>query len=213
MRPADVVPYLRRRLRICASAWLIAASSVFAVTNAEAQEVAGSFLLHDSPRVLPELRFQDGKGAQRSLSDFRGKVVLLNIWATWCATCRKEMPTLDRLQAELGGDDFEVVGLSIDRAGIPVVEEFYREIGVKALRIYVDTSEEAARLLRIFGLPTSVLVGRDGSELGRYAGAAEWDSPEMTGFLRRQIERSASNRDEPWREYSGISTVGAAAAE
>lgn len=200
MRPADVVRYLRRRLCIFAAVWLMAASSVLAVADADAQEAVMPFPLHDSPRVLPELRFQDGEGAERSLSDFRGKVVLLNIWATWCGSCRKEMPTLDRLETELGGNDFEVVGLSIDRAGIPAVKQFYQEIGVKALGIYVDASEEAARLLRVFGLPTTILVGRDGLELGRYAGPAEWDSPEMLGFLRQQVEQRASDRDEPSRE-------------
>lgn len=197
MRLADVVRYLRQGLCISASAWLIAAASVLAVTSAEAQEAAMPFPLHDSPRVLPELRFRDGAGAERSLSDFRGKVVLLNIWATWCGSCRKEMPTLDRLQIELGEKDFEVVALSIDRAGIPAVKQFYEEIGATALGIYVDTSEEAARLLRVFGLPTTILVGREGLELGRYAGPAEWDSPEMIGFLRQQVERRASDRDEP----------------
>src|SRR3546814_20203764 len=87
--------------------------------------------LQDAPSALPEVRFTDGGGQPLTLGDFRGKMILLNIWATWCGPCREEMPTLDRLQARLGGPDFEVVALSIDRAGIAVVREFYDEIRVQ----------------------------------------------------------------------------------
>ncbi len=84
----------------------------------EAQAPAG-FAVHESPRPLPDIQFEDGQGEAMSLADLRGKIVLLNIWTTWCAPCRREMPTLERLQAELGGPDFEVVALSIDRKGLP----------------------------------------------------------------------------------------------
>src|SRR3546814_14022824 len=84
--------------------------------------------LHEAPRTVAELRFNDGNGKSVTLTDFRGKIVLLNIWATCCGPCREEMPTLDRLQERLGGQEFEVVALSIDRAGIGVVSEFYAEI-------------------------------------------------------------------------------------
>src|SRR3546814_14258724 len=87
--------------------------------------------LHDSPRDLPDLQFKDGSGKPVSLADFRGRVVLLNLWATWCGPCREEMPTLDRLQATLGGPDFEVFALSIDRAGIGAVDAFFADIGVE----------------------------------------------------------------------------------
>ena len=96
------------------------------IQTAEAQAPAG-FAVHESPRPLPNIQFENGQGEAMSLADFRGKVVLLNIWATWCAPCRREMPTLDRLQATLGGPDFQVVALSIDRQGVPAVQEFYEE--------------------------------------------------------------------------------------
>jgi thiol-disulfide isomerase/thioredoxin len=94
----------------------------------------------DQPHALPEVRFQDDQGRDLTLVDFQGRVVVLNVWATWCLPCRKEMPTLDRLQARLGGKDFLVVALSIDRKGVEAVRGFYQEIGVENLTIYVDPS-------------------------------------------------------------------------
>ena len=99
------------------------------------------------------------------------------------------MPTLDGLQAQLSGPVFEVVALSIDRAGLEVVRKFYDEIGIKHLNTYIDSSGNSSRELRIAGLPTTLLVGPEGRELGRLVGPAEWDSPEMIAFLRKQIAR------------------------
>lgn len=148
--------------------------------------------LHDEPRPIAELRFEDGAGKPLTLADFRGKVVLLNIWATWCGPCRAEMPTLDRLQAMLGGPDFEVVALSIDRAGMGVVDRFYAEIGVTHLARYIDTSAKAARDLGAYGLPTTLLIDRQGREIARHVGPAEWDTPSMAAFFRKQLGREAS---------------------
>jgi thiol-disulfide isomerase/thioredoxin len=147
------------------------------------------FAVHESPRPLPRIQFENGQGEAISLADFRGKVVLLNIWATWCAPCRREMPTLERLQAELGGPDFQVVALSIDRKGVPVVKEFYEELGLQELGIYVNASGKASRGLSALGVPTTLLIDREGNELGRLAGPAEWDSPEMVAFIRGYIEQ------------------------
>jgi thiol-disulfide isomerase/thioredoxin len=157
---------------------------------AAAQSPAG-FALHESPRPLQEIEFENGQGEAMSLADFRGRIVLLNIWATWCAPCRREMPTLERLQAELGGPDFEVVALSIDRKGLPVVKEFYEELGLQELGMYVDPSAKASRELSALGVPTTLLIDREGNELGRLLGPAEWDSPEMVGFIRGYIERQS----------------------
>jgi thiol-disulfide isomerase/thioredoxin len=164
------------------------------IPPAAAQAPTG-FAVHESPRPLPELQFENGQGEGMSLADFRGKVVLLNIWATWCAPCRREMPTLERLQAELGGPDFEVVALSLDRKGLSVVQEFYAELGLETLPIYVDASGEAQRALSVLGLPTTLLLDRDGNEIGRLLGPAEWDSPEMVGFLREYLKRSAADEE------------------
>ena len=160
------------------------------IQPAGAQPPAG-FVVHESPRPLPEIQFENGQGEAMSLADFRGKVVLLNIWATWCAPCRREMPTLDRLQAELGSPDFEVVALSIDRKGLPAVQAFYAELGLETLAIYVDETGAAQRALSVFGLPTTLLLDRDGNEIGRLLGPAEWDSPEMVSFFRGYVEQQS----------------------
>ena len=95
--------------------------------GAAAQAPPG-FVLREQARPAPDVAFEDQAGAPLRLSDFRGKVILLNLWATWCAPCRREMPTLDRLQAMIGGPDFEVVALSVDREGVPAVAAFYEEL-------------------------------------------------------------------------------------
>src|SRR5262249_34528033 len=125
-----------------------------------------------------------------TLADFKGKVVLLNIWATWCGPCRKEMPALDRLQAALAGPDFEVVALSIDRGGMDAVRKFFADIGIRNLAMYLDSSGQALRTLSALGLPTTLLIDREGREIGRLIGPAEWDSPEMVEFVRCVVARS-----------------------
>ena len=137
------------------------------------------------PHALPEVRFQDDQGRDLTLGDFRGRVVVLNVWATWCVPCRKEMPTLDRLQARLGGKDFLVVALSIDRKGVEAVRGFYQEVGVENLAIYVDPSGKGSHALAIPGVPTTLLIDREGREVARKMGEAEWDRPEMVSLVER----------------------------
>ena len=139
----------------------------------------------DQPHALPEVRFQDDQGRDLTLGDFRGRVVVLNVWATWCVPCRKEMPTLDRLQARLGGKDFLVVALSIDRKGVEAVRGFYQEVGVENLAIYVDPSGRGSRGLGLPGLPTTLLIDQEGREVARKMGEAKWDSPEMVSLVER----------------------------
>jgi thiol-disulfide isomerase/thioredoxin len=139
----------------------------------------------DQPHALPEVRFQDDQGRDLTLGDFRGRVVVLNVWATWCVPCRKEMPTLDRLQARLGGKNFLVVALSLDRKGVEAVRGFYQEVGVENLAIYVDPSGKGSHALAIPGVPTTLLIDREGREVARKMGEAEWDSPEMVSLVER----------------------------
>lgn len=143
-----------------------------------------TFTPYASPRPVANVEFEDGQGRKRTLADFRGKLVLLNLWATWCPSCRAEMPTLDRLQSRFGGADLEVVALSIDRGGQAVVKSFYDEINVQRLAIYVDATAAAGSKLGIIGLPTTLLLDRTGSEIGRVTGPAEWDSPEVIDTIR-----------------------------
>jgi thiol-disulfide isomerase/thioredoxin len=141
----------------------------------------------DQPHALPEVRFQDDQGRDLTLGDFRGRVVVLNVWATWCVPCRKEMPTLDRLQARLGGKDFLVVALSIDRKGAEAVRGFYQEVGVENLAIYVDPSGRGSRGLGLPGVPTTLLIDQEGREVARKMGEAEWDGPEMVSLVERTM--------------------------
>jgi thiol-disulfide isomerase/thioredoxin len=158
-------------------------------------EAPKNFVVHEVPRPVAPTAFQDEQGRLRSLDDFRGKVVLLNIWATWCSPCRREMPALDRLQAALGSAEFEVVALSIDRAGIEPVRRFYGEVGAHHLAIYVDRTGKAPRELAVVGIPTTLLIDREGRELGRLTGPAEWDAPETIGFLKAMIARQRAGAD------------------
>jgi len=151
----------------------------------------------EQPRPVPELRIQDDQGHDLTLADFRGRVVLLNVWATWCVPCRQEMPTLDRLQARLGGRDFLVMALSIDRKGAEAVRGFYREVGVEKLAIYVDPSGKGSRSLAIPGVPTTLLIDREGHEVARKMGEAKWDSPEMVSLVERTMRgQSARTADD-----------------
>jgi thiol-disulfide isomerase/thioredoxin len=151
------------------------------------QTSATPFARPAAPKALPELRFVDATGRALSLADFRGKVVLLNIWATWCAPCREEMPALDRLQAQLGGERFQVVALSVDVQGAPIARRFYDEVGIKALRLYVDPTAKAAFTLDAPGLPATLLVDRSGREVGRHLGAVKWDAADVVEQLRGAI--------------------------
>jgi len=166
------------------AASMAAAVVVLASQFAAGQEPPKNFVMHDAPKPVAAINFDDAQGRSRSLAEFKGKVVLLNIWATWCGPCRKEMPALDRLQAALGGPEFEVVALSIDRGGTDAVRKFFADIGIRTLAMYLDSSGQALRTLSALGLPTTLLIDREGREIGRLIGPAEWDSPEMVEFVR-----------------------------
>jgi len=144
--------------------------------------VAAFEIAADRPRV-PTEDFTDSDGDDVSLRDFRGRVVLLNLWATWCGPCRHEMPSLDRLQAQQGGDDFVVITLSSDRGEARAVEPFFDEYGIDALTAYYDPMNAMGRALDVRGLPTTLLVDREGREIGRLEGPAEWDSPEALALI------------------------------
>ncbi|WP_236840498.1 TlpA family protein disulfide reductase [Bosea sp. RAC05] len=144
-----------------------------------------------SSTALPALAFETGDGRPLSLSDFQGRFVLLNVWATWCPPCRKEMPSLDRLQAKIGGDDFEVVALSIDREA-ELVKPFFASVGVAHLVVYLDRTGSVMPTLRIAGLPTTVLIDPRGVEVARWAGAKEWDEPAVIDELRTLMRTSRS---------------------
>ena len=148
-------------------------------------------------RPAPELHFQDVAHRRLTLADFRGKVVLLNIWATWCLPCRREMPALERLQRGLGGAHFQVVALSIDTGGVPAVKSYFETLGMHKLGVYVDSTMTAANALDITGTPTTFLIDASGREVGRHVGPAKWDSPADEQFLRSFIAASARGAGQP----------------
>jgi thiol-disulfide isomerase/thioredoxin len=143
-----------------------------------------AFVYKPQPADLPALKFVDAKGQERSLREWQGKVVLLNLWATWCAPCRKEMPDLDKLQAELGSDTFEVVALGVDRGGVKAAEKFLEQVGNKTLALYVDPTAKMANELRVIGLPATLLIDRQGREIGRLLGPAEWASGDAKALIK-----------------------------
>ena len=149
-----------------------------------------NFTLNREAKPTASAAFADADGGAASLADFRGKVVLVNVWATWCAPCVREMPTLDRLEAALGGEDFAVVAVAVDRQGLPAVVRFYDTHGIADLPPFVDPSYTVPRALGVVGLPTTVLLDRAGREIGRLVGGAEWDSPEAIALIRHVIEAS-----------------------
>ena len=143
-----------------------------------------AFVYKPQPAELPALKFVDAKGEAKTLTDWRGKVVVLNLWATWCAPCRKEMPDLDKLQAELGGPKFEVVALGVDRGGVKAAEKFLQQVGNKSLALYVDPTAKLATELRVIGLPATLLIDAEGREIGRLLGPADWASEDAKKLVK-----------------------------
>jgi thiol-disulfide isomerase/thioredoxin len=147
-----------------------------------------------SPLKVPDLAFDDASGRKLSLSDFRGRTVLLNLWATWCVPCRKEMPTLDALESELGGKDFQVVAINIDTRDLAKPKAFLKDIGVQKLAYYSDPSAKAFQDLkaigRAFGMPTTILIDPHGCEIGTIAGPAEWASKDAVHLIEAALGKS-----------------------
>jgi thiol-disulfide isomerase/thioredoxin len=143
----------------------------------------------DEPKRVPDLAFQNSDGKPVRLADFRGRVVLLNLWATWCVPCRKEMPSLDALEAKLGGQSFSVVALNLDTGDSAKPRRFLNDIGIKHLAFFQDPSTNSFQELKrygraIIGLPATLLIDRDGCELATLPGPAEWASDDALALLR-----------------------------
>ena len=181
-RTPRATPRRRAWLLLVGAAGLVTAVQWAVRTNARSAEPSG-MTIHASPRELPALRFADASGTPTSLAAFRGRFVLLNVWATWCPPCREEMPTLDRLQASLGGPDFEVLTVSIDAQGLPVVRTFFKQIGIKHLHPYIDSLHEVGAL-GATGVPLTLLIDREGREVARKLGPATWDDPKVVQTIR-----------------------------
>jgi thiol-disulfide isomerase/thioredoxin len=174
---------MRRTPRLLAVLWFLAASAAGA---AEAP------IQTSEPKPLPPLAFQTLSGEETTLEAFKGKVVVLNLWATWCAPCREEMPSLDRLQARFADQPVVVLALSVDRAGPERVQAFLDEVGVERLHVYRDPKATATRALKVPGLPATILVDREGREAGRVLGIAAWDGPQAVEAVQRLLDQPAS---------------------
>ncbi len=147
--------------------------------------LAAGGLAEGAPRPLPEFGFTDAEGRPHGLADFAGQGLVINLWATWCPPCVAEMPALDRVQAALAEQGVVVLALSSDRGGKAQVAAFYRDRGIRRLGLWLDPRGAAARALGARGLPTTVIIDRQGLERARLEGAAEWDTPEMLAAVRR----------------------------
>lgn len=144
----------------------------------------GQFVPSPQPTPAPTISLTEPSGSTVDLSDFKGKLVLLNFWATWCEPCLREMPSIERLQSRLG-DRIAVLAVSQDRGGAKTVEPFIQKLGLKSVKIYIDPKSAVGHALGVKGLPTSLLIDRDGKVLGRVEGAAEWDSPKIMAVIDR----------------------------
>jgi thiol-disulfide isomerase/thioredoxin len=157
------------------------------LTRGEVAAVAVS----TEPRHLPDLHFRNAAGDPQTLADWRGRVVLLNLWATWCVPCRKEMPTLDRLKAELGSAAFDVVAVNIDTRDPEKPRAWLAEAGMQHLAYYADPTAKVFQDLklagRVFGMPTTFIVDRQGCELGSLAGPADWASEDALMLLKAAL--------------------------
>jgi len=165
-----------------------AIAAEFPPTDGEMQ----GFTLLKERVAAPTTPFQTGDGAQIDLTSFQGKVLIVNFWATWCAPCIKEMPSLDRLQAAFPDEAFEVVAINQDRGGKRVAESFLRDkLGLENLAIYLDEKFALGRAFKNRGLPATYAVDRQGNIVGGMFGPAEWDSEDAKNLVRFLLEEQA----------------------
>ena len=181
--------YFLSRRGLLAGALSVLATPAFA--NVGPDLLKGSLakfeLASGGPKALPEIAFTDADDKALKIADYKGKVVLLNFWATWCAPCVKEMPSLDKLQAEMGKDKFVVVPLSLDGPSKPKVAPFYKDKNLASLGIYFDKGKKVQQALDVSVLPTSILIDKEGREIGRLQGDADWDKPESIALMKAAV--------------------------
>ena len=164
-----------------ALAFLFAAAAALA---AEPDTIKpGEFIPASPPQPAPEVSFTDLKGNWVALADFKGKLVLVNLWATWCQPCLKEMPSLEKLQTDQA-DKLTVAAISEDRGGNQVVEPFAAKLGLDKVKIYLDPKSAVGHAFSVRGLPTTLVIDAEGRLIGRVEGAAEWDMPKMLMALK-----------------------------
>jgi thiol-disulfide isomerase/thioredoxin len=143
-------------------------------------------------RLMPNLTFTDANGAQKSLADWRGRTVLLNLWATWCVPCREEMPALAALERKLGGKDFEVVAINIDTRDLEKPKAWLKQFGIEGLTYFADPSakvfQELKAIGKAFGMPTTLLIDPNGCELAVLSGPADWGGNDAVALVRAALK-------------------------
>jgi thiol-disulfide isomerase/thioredoxin len=179
--------FLYRRALVAGALAALASPALANVGPELLQGTLAKFQLAKPPKPLPELAFADADGKTLTLADYKGKIVLLNFWATWCGPCVKEMPSLDRLQAAMGKDRFVVLPLSLDGPSRPKVARFYEDKKLTHLGVYFDKGRKAMQALDVSILPTSILVDAQGRELGRLEGEADWEKPEALALVKAAV--------------------------
>jgi thiol-disulfide isomerase/thioredoxin len=189
---------LLRRFAFAAALVLVGAGAGAMAADFEALRVGDMKKLNFGavPQALPAVALTDDAGAERSLAEWSGKVLVVNFWATWCAPCRVEMPALDRLQGAMGSDDFQVLTVATGRNAMPAITKFFDEAGVTRLQILRDERQKLARDLGILGLPVTLILDREGREVARLIGDAAWDGPEAQALLAALVaegEPAATN--------------------
>ena len=170
-----------------------ALSAPLSSSGARADEppISGSvqnFTAYDEPVPAPDTPFSTENDGERTLVDFRGRVVVVNFWATWCGPCIRELPSLERLQAGLGSDRFQVALFSQDRDGWPRVNKFLKKLKIASPDSYLDVKLKFARAMGVRGLPVTAIIDAEGNELGRVSGAAEWDTPEAFALIQHYLD-------------------------
>jgi thiol-disulfide isomerase/thioredoxin len=169
----------------------LAAIPVSGAAKAAGPKLSGhmqNFTLAPAARSRAGLQWKDGNGKETGLDTYKGKVVLLNFWATWCAPCIRELPSLDRLQAALGGDDFQVIALNVNREGKRKAQRMLRRLKLKNLTLNLDREVEVGKTLGLMNMPTTYLFDRQGREIGKLAGSAEWDEKESIALIKYFID-------------------------
>ena len=181
--PHNLFAWLSAFWARCATALvaLLLALSV-AVAAEDEKTKLGEFIPAKPPQPAPEVGFTDMEGKPVKLADFKGKVLVLNLWATWCLPCLEEMPSLEQLQINIP-DRLVVIAVSEDRGGKTMVEPFVEKLGLKKVKIYLDPKSDVGHAFEVRGLPTSIVIGAEGKVLGKVEGAADWDSIEMRDAL------------------------------
>ncbi len=148
------------------------------------------FVVPDEPKAAPTISFVDASGKTGSLSDYRGKITAVHFWATWCAPCRIELPSVDFLNGSLSGESFAIVPISVDRDGPEAVGAFYKDNGIKSLPVFVDDGLDAFRAFKLGGIPATIFLDAEGREIARVLGERDWSDPDVAAVVRKLIAGS-----------------------